>query len=96
LVPRRTEVTMTEPGQPSAEDARQDEEHGTSLPGLDTAAEGGSREPIGEGDRQADAVRSGAGDVVEEDVPRDSDAMPVGRADAEADAERSGADTDRL
>jgi hypothetical protein len=87
---------MTEPGQPSAEDARQEEEHGTSLPGLDTSDEGGSREPVGAADVQADAVRSGADEVMDENVPRDSDAVPVGRADAEAEAERSGADTDRL
>jgi hypothetical protein len=84
---------MTEPAQPSAEDARQEEEQATSLPGLDEAAPaGGSREPVGAGDVEADAVRSGAGDTVDEDVPRDSDAVPVGRADAEADAERSGGD----
>jgi hypothetical protein len=86
---------MTEPGQPTAEEPRQEEEFGTSLPGLDTSAEGGSREPVGPGDAQADAVRSGADDTVDAEVPRDSDAVPVGRADAEADAERSGADTDR-
>jgi len=62
----------------------------------DTDSTAGGREAVGAGDVEADAVRSGAADGTDVDIPQESDGEPVGRADAEADAARTGADPDEV
>lgn len=54
------------------------------------------REAVGAGDIEADAVRSGAAEDTDLEIPQESDGVTVGRADAEADAARSGADPDEV
>jgi hypothetical protein len=54
----------------------------------------GTAAPVGEGDLEADRVRSGAKDAVSDDVPRDVEDVPVGSGDAEADIQRSKGDVD--